>query len=58
MAKESILAYIIMQEYRKIRKRYCADCIHLKEGTCELKRNLKECYRNNEKELGGNDNES
>lgn len=58
MAKESFIAVLIVQEYKAIREKYCADCLYLKNGKCIEKKDCKKCLRTHKKVVGGNKNES
>lgn len=49
MPKNSFLALMIIQEYKRIKARYCVDYQYMKDGRCELKKDIKQCYKKNNK---------
>lgn len=58
MPRNSFVSFLIVQEINKIKKGYCANCQYMKNNKCELKRNIKQCLKENKKIVGGNENES
>lgn len=58
MPKQSVLANTILLEYKRIKRKYCVDCQYMKDDRCTLKRNVKQCFKSNNKNVGGNNYES